>query len=225
MSKAKKYSQADLILLYDLKRFVGNETSPFLSEWLDPENQIELNSGEQYIFNLIFADAQEKIEYWYKEELKIKFIAFVLKLGHLVDDPPYNIYFKRTIKATVDTHFLKVKTDCMIAQGLFDQPLHPYFHFQVWKKYCNPVGDPIAQLLTAFLISQENNQTQEPMYGCTVTGKFWRFMVMVGKEYFISRPYDCTKEEDLLMIISILRRFKYYLDALKLNVIPQNLII
>lgn len=215
MSKAIKYSQADLMKLYNLKRFVGNETNPLLTRWLDQDQPMELNSGEQYLFNIIFADAQDKIEYWYKEELKIKFIAFVLKLGHLVDDPPYNIYFKRTIKATVESHLLEIKTDCMIAQGIFDQPQHPYFHFQIWKKYCNPIGDPIAQLLTAFLISQEINKNTQPMYGCTVTGKFWRFMVMSGKNYFISKPYDCTQEEDLMNIISILRKFKYFLDAIK----------
>ena len=217
MPRAKQYSEADLILHYDLKRFVGNEKSPLLSEWLSQENQVELNSGEQYLFNLIFFDAQEKIEYWHKEELKMKFIAFVLKLGYLVDRPPYNTYFKQTIKATVDRIFLKIKVDFMMAEGVLNQPQKPYFHFQVWKKYRNPADEPIAQLLTAFLISQEINPTSQPMYGCVVTGKFWEFIIMSGNNYFISKSYDCTEEESLISIITILRKFSHRLNYQYLN--------
>lgn len=217
MPRTRQYSEADLILHYNLKRFVGNEKSPLLSEWLSQEKQVELNSGEQYLFNLIFFDAQEKIKYWHKEELKMKFIAFVLKLGYLVDKPPYNTYFKQTIKATVNANFLKVKVDFMMAEGFLNQPQKPYFHFQVWKKYCNPVDEPIARLLTAFLISQEINPTYQPMYGCVVTGKFWKFIIMTGNNYFISKSYDCTEEASLINIITILRKFSHRLNYRTLN--------
>ena len=209
MPRARQYSEADLILHYDLKCFLGNEKSRLLSEWLSQENQVELNSGEQYLFNLIFFDAQEKIEYWYKEELKMKLIAFILKLGYLVDRPPYNTYFKQTIKATVNSHFLKMKVDFMMAEGGLNQPQKPYFHFQVGKKYRNPADEPIAQLLTAFLISQEINQTFQPMYGCVVIGKIWKFIIMLDNNYFISKSYDCTKEKGLMSIITILRKVSH----------------
>lgn len=212
MSKIKKYSEADLTTLYDLKCFVGNDKIPLLSEWLEQTNSVALNSGEQYLFNLIFFDAKEKIKCWDREELKMKFIAFVLKLGHLVDSPPYHTYFEHTIEATVKTNFLKIKTDFMIAKGILNQPQNPYFHFQVWKKYRNPTGDPIAQLLTAFLISQEINQTKHPLYGCAVTGRFWEFIIMIDKNYYMSKSYDCTNEEDLMTIIAILRKCKYLLN-------------
>ena len=217
MPKAKQYSETDLILHYNLKRFVGNEKNPLLSEWLSQENQVELNSGEQYLFNLIFFDAQKKIKYWHKEELKMRFIAFVLKLGYLVDNPPYNTYFKHTIKATVDVNFLKMKVDFMMAEGISNQPQKPYFHFQIWKKHRNPADEPIAQLLTAFLISQKINPTSQVMYGCIVTGKFWEFIIMLDNSYFISKGYDCTEEKSLINIITILRRFRHRLNYRCLN--------
>jgi len=217
MLNARQYSEAELILHYNLERFEGDKNIPLLNEWLCQENQIELNSGEQYLFNLIFFDAREKIEFWHKEELKMKFIAFVLKLGGLVDNTPYHTYFKRTIKAMVNTRFLKMKVDFMMAKGFLNQPQNPYFHLQVWKKYRNPAEDPIAQLLTAFLISQEVNQNTQPMYGCIVTGKFWEFIIMLDNNYCISESYDCTEEESLISIITILRRFSHRLHYRCLN--------
>jgi hypothetical protein len=212
MPRVKKYSENDLMLLYGLKRFVGNNESPLLSRWLDQENTIELNSGEQYLFNLIFSDAQKRIESWNKEELTMRFIAFILKLAHLVDNSAYyKLYFKQTIAATVDTHLLKTKTDFIISRATLAQ--QPYFYFQVWKKYRYSTNKPIAQLLTAFLIAQKTNPTNHPVYGCTVTGKFWEFMAMSNKNYYISKSYDCTQEADLMKIIMTLRTFKYFLDA------------
>jgi len=205
MARAKKYSEADLILLYDLKRHVGNDKSPLLIEWLDCD--VELSSGEQYIFDFILQDAQEKIDGWHEEDLKMKFISFVLRLGHLFDNSLYNTYFERSIEATVEEHFLKIKTDFMIAKGVLDKPQTPYFHFQEWKKHRDPTGDPVAQLLEAFLIAQKINQNKKPLYGCTVTGKFWEFIVMSDKKYFISKSYDCTEKDDLMQIIAVLRQF------------------
>ena len=210
MPRAKKYSEADLILLYDLKRHVGNKKSPLLIEWLDC--QAELNTGEQYIFDFILQDAQEKIDSWHEEDLKMKFISFVLRLGHLVDNPIYNTYFERTVEGAVEKHFLKTKTDFMVAKGIFDKPQNPYFHFQEWKRHRDPTGDPVAQLLEAFLIAQQVNQNDNPVYGCTVTGKYWEFVVMSGKNYFISESYDCTKKDDLTKIIAVLRQFNHILE-------------
>ncbi|NOQ35078.1 MAG: hypothetical protein GQ569_04195 [Methylococcaceae bacterium] len=211
MARAKKYCEADLILLYDLKRHVGNNKSPLLIKWLDCKT--ELNAGEQYIFDFILKNAQEKIDGWHEEELKMKFISFVLHLGHLVDNPVYNTYFERTVESTVEEHYLKIKTDFMIAKGILDKPQNPYFHFQEWKKHRDPTGDPVAQLLEAFLIAQEINQNDNPIYGCTVTGKYWEFFIMSGKNYFISKSYDCTESDDLMKIIAVLRKFNHILET------------
>ncbi len=211
MPRAKKYSEADLILLYDLKRHVGNSKSPLLIEWLDC--QTILNSSEQYIFDFILQDVQEKIDGWHEEELKMKFISFVLRLGNLVDNPIYNTYFERSIEATIKENFLKIKTDFMIAKGVLDKPQTPYFHFQEWKKHRDPTGDPVAQLLEAFLIAQDINQNNRPIYGACITGKFWEFIVMSERDYFISESYDCTKKESLIKIIAVLRKFNSILKS------------
>lgn len=209
-AKSHNYSEADLILLYGLTRLVGSDEHALMAEWLTTTTT--LNEVEQYIFNMIWQNAIKRIDGWQEEDLKMKFICFVLALGHLKDSNLYNTYFERTLQANVAGNFLKTKTDFMIAKGILDKPQQPYFHFQEWKKHRDPTGDPVAQLLTAFLIAQEINKDNKPLYGCTITGKYWEFFVMEGKKYCISSSYDCTEKEDLLRIIAVLRKFKEILE-------------
>jgi hypothetical protein len=143
----------------------------------------------------------------------MQFIAFVLKLGHLKNTSRYHPYFERTIAATVEEYYLKIKTDFMIAKGILNVPEVPYFHFQEYKRQTDPNGDPIGQLLEAMLIAKELNQSDKPIYGCYVMGKLWNFMVLEEKTYCISESYDCTKQDNLLQIIAILRKFKDILET------------
>ena len=101
----------------------------------------------------------------------------------------------------------------MLAKGILDMPTAPYFHFQEWKKQKDPTGDPVPQLIEAFLIAQEVNKNDKPLYGCTITGKFWDFFIMEHKTYCISKSYDCTDPQDLLQIIAILRKFVEILET------------
>jgi hypothetical protein len=219
-NKTQNYTEADLILLFGLNRLVGNQAHPLMTEWLDCK--AELNDSEHYLFNLIWKDAQKKIDGWHEEDLKMKFICFVLLLGHLEDNGQYNTYFERTVQATVEGHFLKTKTDFMIAKGVFDTPQLPYFHLQEWKPRKKPYRDSMVQLLEALLITQELNQHQIPIYGCEVMGKHWSFVILEGKNYFISQSCDCTKQNDLLQIIAILRKFKQILATRLLNVMEKE---
>ncbi len=210
-NKIRNYSEADLITIYHLQRLVGSKKSVLLQEWLNCETT--LNSVEQSMFEMILADAEQNIDSWYEEELKMRFIAFVLRLGHFMEGNAFKAYFERTVQAHVEGHFLKTKTDFMIAKGVFDTPQLPYFHFQEYKPHKRPTGDSMAQLLEALLIAQELNQHQFPMYGCEVIGRYWSFVILEGKNYFISESYDCTKRNDLLQIIAVLRKFKQILET------------
>lgn len=210
--KIKQYKEVELIKLFDLKRLVGNHSHPLFQEWLTCETA--LNANEQYLFDIILTNAQQHIDGWHEEDLKMQFIAFVLQLAYLrSDEKQYQPYFERVVEATIGEHFLKVKTDFMIAKGILDTPEVPYFHFQEWKKHRDPNGDTVAQLLEALLCAQHINNNGKPLYGCTITGKFWEFFLLTEKTYCISMSYDCTKQDDLLQIIAILRKFKDILET------------
>jgi hypothetical protein len=211
-NKEKQYSEAELIDIFGLERRVGNAAlQPRLQEWIQAEATLE--PAEQSLFAEILQDAIENINTWQEEDLKMLFISFVLRLGHLRNHSKYHIYFEKTISAVVEGTFLKTKTDCMVATGILNMPKKPFFHFQEYKPQLNPTGEPMAQLLEAFLIAQTKNQTTKPLYGCEVIGKQWTFVVMEGKVYSVSPSYDCTDASDLLKIIAILRKFKEILET------------
>lgn len=209
--KESKYSEADLVDLFGLKKVGINHSTALMSEWTQAETT--LNEFEAYQFERKLSKAQDNIEWWHEGDLKMKFISFILDLAYLEEDSEnYISYFGKTISATVENNFLKVKTDFMLAKGVMDKPKKPYFHFQEYKKLKDPTGDPVAQLVEAFLIAQELNQNNKPIYGCTVTEKLWDFFIMEGKTYCVSKSYDCTEREDLMKIIAMLRMFRTILE-------------
>ena len=208
-NKQKKYSEAELIKLFGLMR--TKEYTPLMREWLSLSLP-GLTGLEKELFEEIHESVVERIDGWREEELKMNFIAFVLKLGHFNSNEKVSGYYGRIISADIDGQFLKVKTDFMLAKGILDMPEKPYFHFQEYKKQKDPYGDPTAQLIEAMLIAQELNQNKKPIYGAYIIGKFWDFVVLQGREYCISKSYDCTEKEDLLQIIGILRKFKQILN-------------
>jgi hypothetical protein len=214
MKKKKeiKYSEADLIRAFNLTRLKGNDAHPLMKEWTSV-NLPTLTVVEQGNFERIYTKAYYKIEGWNEEELKMKFIAYLTDLGHLEDNGKYLTYCEREIFAEVENKYLYLKSDFMIAKGILDSPEAPYFYLQEYKKLKDPSGDPVPQLLEGFLIAMHLNNNGKPMYGCTVTGKLWDFFVMEGKTYCISDSYDCQDKNDLLLIISILRKYKEILET------------
>jgi hypothetical protein len=203
--KIHNYCEADLILLFNLNRITENYT-PLMQEWTSATTT--LTEFENTLFQKIRLRAKRGILGWQEEDLKMKFIAYVLELANLVENEHFQSYFEKTVSVTIEGHFLKTKTDFMVAKGILDKPQQPYFHFQEYKPHKRPVGDSMAQLLEALLIAQEINQHKFPMYGCEVVGQLWSFVILEENTYCLSKIYDCTEEDDLLKIIAILREFK-----------------
>jgi hypothetical protein len=209
--KKQKYSEADLIKMFHLNRFSGKNSHLLMHTWTDVTTT--LSPPEQYLFDEIFDGLAKKIVFWNEDMLKMNFIAFVIYLGHLKENERFKTFYESMIEATVENQFLRVKTDMVIATGMLETPDVPYFYFQEYKKVKEPKADVAGQLIEAFLIAQEKNQNNKPLYGCTVLGREWEFYVMQGKNYYVSDPYQCTQKEDLLQIIAILRKFKYILET------------
>ena len=214
MSKLKKqikYSEADLIEAFNLKRVRGNSAHPLMDEWTSAEPLL-FSDFDTALFEIALADALENIEGWNEEELKMRFISLVIRLGKLTEAAQCHTYFERVISANVEDIFLLTKTDFMLAKGILDKPQKPYFHFQEYKKLIAPNDSPVPQLLEAFLIAQNINNNDKPIYGCTVIGKFWDFYILENRTYLISKTYDCTDRQDLMQIVAMLRKFKDILE-------------
>lgn len=209
MAKAKSYTEADLIEMFQLIRIVETKTTR-MSEWISAEPPV-FSEFEQYIFDELLRNVIKNIAGWSEEDLKMKFISGVLPLGKLTDNERFLTYFEKTIFATIEGHFLSTKSDFMVATGILDKPKKPYFHFQEYKPHKKPSGDSMAQLLEAMLIAQYENE--KPIYGCEIMGGMWRFVILEEKSYCVSKAFDCTEKEKLLQIIAILRKFRHILET------------
>jgi hypothetical protein len=210
-STPKAWREGELIKTFKLNRILGVKT-PLMEEWMDVQMP-ELNVGDQYNFDRVLLKGQKSLVGWSEEDLKMKFISVIVELGHLSDTDSVVGYFDKTISATVEGIPLVVKSDFMLAMGVLDVFETPYFHFQEYKPSKNPSGDSMAQLLEAFLISQVKNKNGKPLYGIEIIGSNWRFVVIDGKDYCISKAYDAVDRSDLLTIIAILRKFRHLLET------------
>ena len=207
--KIRKWSEAELIDTFGLNK--GKTETALLKEWL-AVNPI-FNSSEQERIQSLSREALLNVEAWNEEDLKMNFIAFVIYMAGLKSNPRYRTYYEKTVEAEVEGHYLKTKTDFMVAKGVLDLVKVPYFHFQEYKRDKDPYGDPIAQLIEAFLVAQEKNKNGKPLYGCYVVGRFWYFATLEGKNLDVSRAYDCTGEQSLADIIAILRKYREILET------------
>ena len=209
MAKKKQWKETELRVAFDLERISGIQT-PLMTEWLDV-SMPELDVFEQHTFDSVYAKGVQQMSGWGEEDLKMKFITYVLELGNLFDEGLLVTFFDKQLKGVVKGISLSVKSDFMMAKGFLDIYQTPYFHFQEYKPEKNPTGDSMAQLIEAFLIAQEKNKEdgiEIPLFGCEIIGKQWCFVTMEDKQYCTSTIYDSTNREELLQIISILRKFK-----------------
>jgi hypothetical protein len=209
--KERNWTEAQLIQTFNLTRLIGQNT-PRLADWISAELP-EFNVVEQSIFDNIYKKAVVKIAGWSEEDLKMKFISFVLELGNVTEGDNFVSFFEKTMEGEVEGHFLRVKTDFVIAKGLLNLMEAPYFHFQEYKPNLNPSGEPMAQILEAMLIAQNMNKNDKPIYGCEIVGANWRFLILENKSYCVSKAFDCTEYDELKRIIAILRKFRHIIDT------------
>ena len=96
----KNWREGDVIQTFKLNRIITQQT-PLMLEWLNAEAP-SLNVAEQYDFDRDLIKAQKYIAGWNEEDLKMKFISTILKLGQFdVFDCRRNNFIKVTNNGVV----------------------------------------------------------------------------------------------------------------------------
>ncbi len=211
----KNWQEGELIETFQLKK-INYPPTQLMKDWLSVDSPT-FDIYEQYIFEAALKKAMNDIAGWSEEDLKMKFISDILKLGYMTLDDKVISYFDKIISAEVEGIKLTVKSDFMLAKGIMNIHKEPYFHFQAYKPNKNPKGDSMAQLIEAFLIGQTKNTKPIPLYGVDIVGKIWTFVIMDGREYCVSESFDATKRNDLLQIIAVFRHFRHILETKLIN--------
>jgi hypothetical protein len=167
-----------------------------------PEPDIEIL--EKYRLRL-----QQQGTFWNEEELKMRFLAFLFDYVAIVEPQKIEIFFERTLSATLQQKKYTVICDCLFARpfGIYE-PQIPYFFLQEFKKQ-KQAEDAEGQMLMAMLIAQANNNNEQPIYGCYIQGRYWVFATLHQQNYCISRTFEITQNNDYYAVISILKHLKY----------------
>ncbi len=128
----------------------------------------------------------------------------------------YSAYFYRVFtqrQFSIQTAEVEAngRVEWFIATGK-QTPKKPFFFLQEYKPEKNSGNDPLGQLLIAMVDAQIlNENTQKPIFGCYIIGRLWFFIVLIEKQYSVSRAYDATQTDDLSEIVVILERVKIHI--------------
>jgi hypothetical protein len=179
-------------------------TNPILDQWLQSPTIPTAMERErlQDLRDLL----TQNVTAWNEQELSLQCIGPILTIVRFSEFYRFNLFAQRHIEAVVADVELGGEPDTIIATG-YREPEIPMFAFTEYKRQTDPQGDPAGQTLAAMLVGQTLNSDQQPVYGCYVTGSDWRFMLLDGKQYVISRDYSALSDEiyDILRILKALR--------------------
>ena len=183
---------------------------PLLKQWISFEYEIT-PFEEKYLLQM-----QELFELggdeWNEVELQNKFISPVITFSG-IDNKGFAYFLERELSTSIGDYELVGKVDGMIATG-FRSPRMPYFCLSEYKRGTDPDGDPKGQTLIAMLVAQQLNNGQEsPIFGSYIIGRNWYFMVLVGKEYAISKDYSCADDE-LFEIYKTLKGLRWHIEQI-----------
>ena len=126
MAKKKEWSEGEIVLAFQLKQIIEPLTTT-MQEWLAVEKPV-FSVVEQANFDDAYEDGRLHIKNWSEEDLKMKFISHILKLGNLVSDKNFVSFFDKKLAAQVQNYQLSVKADFVIAKGIMDFMEKPTLH-------------------------------------------------------------------------------------------------
>jgi len=181
-----------------------NFASSILDQWL--QSDVVLTELEKAILINYQELLITHVKAWNEKELSQQFIGPVFGVARLTELYRFRLFAEHKIEATIaglhDEFELSGEPDGILATG-YREPEVPMFVFNEYKRSVNHHGDPAGQALVAMLVGQVLNKNQQPIYGAYVIGSDWRFMVLDGKQYTISRNYSALTDEifDILRIL------------------------
>jgi hypothetical protein len=155
--------------------------------------------------------------FWSEEDIKVFFIIPIIDIVNFYSFGKYRAFMEATISAqTKDVQDnqceLRGRVEFVVATGEQD-PQTPFFFLNEYKPQIKAVSDPQGQLLIAMLTAQaKNNGKNLPIYGMYSIGQNWFFVILLGKEYTVSRQFDSTDKEDLKQIINALQYVKAHIE-------------
>ncbi len=147
-SKKTVWTKELLIETFDLTRIYEN--MPLLNDWLSTDEAI--TDQERLLLEELRLRLLKNVEDWNEEELKMKFIAFLLNMIKY-ETGEIRTYFEKELSAKIGDYSLKTVADFLVAKGFGSRIKTPYFCFHEYKRERKYEPEPLGQLLCALLIA------------------------------------------------------------------------
>ena len=186
---------------------IKKKPNPKLDYWKSAVYELTPLQQEEII--QLATDYEYEGDAWNEEELKVRFLAAILRIAKPDEKDKIKTFLERNITADYKDYTISVDVDLMMAstKGL-NTPKKPYFFLQELKKGKKAANDPEAQMLAAMLAAQLLNDESHAVFGGYVVGRLWFFAILEGKNYTLSQALDITKVADLQQVIYCLRKIK-----------------
>jgi hypothetical protein len=206
MENAPIKLKSDIEDVLDAFALNRNTECELLDKWLSVP--YEFNEADKALLEKKRKQLVDEGEFWNEEELKMRFLAFLLEIADIDEKGKIKIFFERPMYAIVNGYELNVICDAMVAtpKGI-GKPKKPYFFLQEFKKQKNS-SDAEGQMLMAMLIAQVENNSNNPVYGCWIQGRNWIFTTLHQNNYCISKQLDAADNGDLKIIMCALKELK-----------------
>jgi hypothetical protein len=206
----KDWTQYDLEQQFGLEKKSAKECA-VLNDWLDvADNVTDLNVQSE--LDILVNDLSNFVDSWNEEELKIFFIAPLIRLVNF-KSAKYKVFFERKLSATLNGIELKGDVDAMIASGSYSRIVAPFFCLQEYKpEGRRTVNDARGQLLAEMLAAQTLNENENPIYGCYLNGRLWFFATLIGQKYCFSNGFIADDNKGIISIFNCLVKLKHILD-------------
>ncbi len=198
---------------------------PAMQSWL--QFQQDLSTKEQDITQELCMRLNDYANFWNEEDTKAFFIIPLINLMHFESKGKYRTFMEATFQADLldvqnNLCTLRGRVEMVVATGK-QRPQTPFFFLNEYNPLYSPPfrggarggasSDPRGQLLIAMLAAQaKNNGLNLPIYGMYNIGQLFFFVVLVGKEYSVSKSLDATDEKALKKIVDMLKFVKQHIE-------------
>jgi hypothetical protein len=208
MKSFETWEYEEINITFGMERLMEH---PSMEVWLSAE--FDINPYILQRLESIRVKSLREVETWNEDELKFMVIAPIIDMVDFEDNNKnYKVFTQRRLSAKIQDVEVSGIVDCIVSTGV-QIPKKPFFFVHEYKQERKRENDPLGQLLIAMLAAQAKNESDKPIYGVYVIGRFWFFTFLVGKEYMVNYALDISRKEDNTRIFKMLMYVKQKIES------------
>lgn len=218
----KDWSQDDLEFALGVVRTLKMPVE--MKGWISLAKQMTLTEAEKESLKELRDLADEEIDGWNETELREFFLMDLIKMVNFrLPEYKINRFAERYISTIVQGIKMYGFVDFIVAKGK-KKHQQPFFFIHEYKQEEGGSNDARGQLVSTMVASQNLNKKPPkadlfnpspnhyykdmPLYGLYLLGRFWFFVTLKGKKYYVSKAADISDLEELFYITKMLKAQK-----------------